>query len=524
MRTLRLLVVLLGATLLALQFGPRPPPKESPEPTSTSARDTSVTDASSPDQAVGATSTTSVTTTTTTTAPEPCRVRDPGPPPPDLTPAEVALHLSRRGHTCSDHVTISINEPEALKLAARLALDRGGPLLVESDEVDADALTDEVVRLQPSWVTAVGAVTIPDSALPSRVSRPGLGTPFEPVTGEDRDSPTVWLITGGDPATTLPPAIMGHALKDTVRLTGGRDLRALPPAVAEDVRTAAELRTIGVETERRRWELAVLRRGLELPGGGQRLFPEWRIVAAYGTPGTGALGVLGETGPEEAASRISEFAAGYDADGIAVMPAFEIIATIASAGPGDDGDYSDEVSPDTIRPWIEYAAANDIYVVLDLQPGRTDFLTQAQRYEGFLLLPNVGLALDPEWRLEPDQRHLRQIGSVEAAEVNRVARWLADLTRAHLLPQKLLLIHQFKLSMIENRQDLVTPPELAVVVQMDGQGPLGTKYDTFDALIQGTEGVGWRWGWKNFFDEDDPTARPDQVLSVEPTPVFVSFQ
>ena len=40
-----------------------------------------------------------------------------------------------------------------------------------------------------------------------------------------------------------------------------------------------------------------------------------------------------------------------------------------------------------------------MYVVLDLQPGRTDFLTQAKRYEPLLALPHVGLALDPEWRL-----------------------------------------------------------------------------------------------------------------------------
>jgi hypothetical protein len=68
-------------------------------------------------------------------------------------------------------------------------------------------------------------------------------------------------------------------------------------------------------------------------------------------------------------------------------------------------------------------------VILDLQPGRTDFLTQAMIYEEFLRLPHVGLALDPEWRLEPNQVHLRQIGSVDAAEINQVGNWLASLVR-----------------------------------------------------------------------------------------------
>ena len=40
-----------------------------------------------------------------------------------------------------------------------------------------------------------------------------------------------------------------------------------------------------------------------------------------------------------------------------------------------------------------------MYVVLDLQPGRSNFLDQAKLYEPLLRLPHVGLALDPEWRL-----------------------------------------------------------------------------------------------------------------------------
>ena len=58
--------------------------------------------------------------------------------------------------------------------------------------------------------------------------------------------------------------------------------------------------------------------------------------------------------------------------------------------------------------------------MLDLQPGRTDFLTQAKLYAELLKQPHVGLALDPEWRLKPDQVHLVQIGSVSAEEINQM--------------------------------------------------------------------------------------------------------
>ena len=78
-----------------------------------------------------------------------------------------------------------------------------------------------------------------------------------------------------------------------------------------------------------------------------------------------------------------------------VIPAFEIIATVASSEPGEDGNYSAEADVEQSRPWVEAAGEAGLYVLLDLQPGRTDFLTQGERYRPLLELPNVGLALDP---------------------------------------------------------------------------------------------------------------------------------
>ncbi|MCY3910544.1 MAG: hypothetical protein OXF99_03470 [bacterium] len=63
--------------------------------------------------------------------------------------------------------------------------------------------------------------------------------------------------------------------------------------------------------------------------------------------------------------------------------------------------------------------------MLDLQPGRSDFLTQARIYEEFLRLPHVGLELDPELRLKSQQVHLAHIGTVDAVEINLVSEWLA---------------------------------------------------------------------------------------------------
>jgi hypothetical protein len=234
--------------------------------------------------------------------------------------------------------------------------------------------------------------------------------------------------------------------------------------------------------------------------------------------------VLAEQPPDEAAALAADLAADYAEEGVVVVPAFEIIATVADSRAGDDGNYSNESPPDDLRPWIEAAGDAGLYVLLDLQPGRADFLTQARLYEEFLRLPYVGLALDPEWRLGPDQFHLRQFGSVPAAEVNAVAEWLAGLVREAHLPQKMLLLHQFRLSMIPDRQDITIPAELALVIQMDGQGALDDKYATWAAVTAGTGESGWFWGWKNFYDEDSPMATPGQVLELEPSVVYVSYQ
>jgi len=262
----------------------------------------------------------------------------------------------------------------------------------------------------------------------------------------------------------------------------------------------------------------------QLPGGGQVLFPGRRLVAIYGHPGDDNLGVLGEQSVDAGVQRARDVASGYSSvSPETVIPTFEIITTVASSEAGADGDYSLESTLDHVRPWVDAAGAAGFYVVLDLQPGYTDFLTQAQRYEEFLARPYVGLALDPEWRLAPGERHLEDIGQVSADEVNRVAWWLAELTRRHALPQKLLLLQQFRLDMLPDRAAIQVPPELALVVQMDGLGSQAMKLDTWQAMtVDGPAGV--LYGWKNFFDEDDPLRTPTETVALQPSPVYISYQ
>ena len=259
--------------------------------------------------------------------------------------------------------------------------------------------------------------------------------------------------------------------------------------------------------------------------GGRQIFPHYRLVALYGTPGTPALGVLGEQDAEASVARVKALAADYQPlMNEHAMPTLEIIATVASASPTDDGDYSYAVSSDVLDKWVSTARQAGVYVVLDLQTGRSTFLDQAKALEPLLALPNVGLALDPEWRLNANQLPLEQIGSVSIDEVNQTARWLAALTKAHALPQKLLLLHEFSLAMLPDRQKLDTGhPELAYVIQMDGQGNQAVKLDTWHAILQDAPANVY-FGWKNFTREDQPMLSAADTMKLTPQPWYVSYQ
>ena len=271
--------------------------------------------------------------------------------------------------------------------------------------------------------------------------------------------------------------------------------------------------------------VAVAATGVQLPGGGQVLFPMHRLLALYGRPGTPALGALGQQGMTESIARIRRIAAAYQPlSSVPVVPAFEIIATMAEASPGADRTYSYESAVSSLLPWVRRATANGMYVVLDLQPGRASLLAQARAYVQLLKLPNVGLALDPEWKLQPGQLPLRQIGSVDVNEVNSVIRWLASLTAQYRLPQKLLVLHQFRLSMIGNEQRLDTGHDnVAIVIHMDGQGTPAEKLNTWNAVVS-TAPAGVFFGWKNFYDKDHPTLSPSQTMTNAPEPVMISYQ
>ena len=261
------------------------------------------------------------------------------------------------------------------------------------------------------------------------------------------------------------------------------------------------------------------------PDGGRQLFPNYRLVALYGNPGMPVLGALGQQSMSATISRVKQLAASYQPYAAEhMLPTLEIIATVASATPTNNGDYSQETAVAELQPWVTAARQDGVYVVLDLQPGRASFLLQAQEYQTLLMQPNVGLALDPEWRLTPTEVPLAQIGTVDISEVNTVADWLAGLTARYKLPQKLFLLHQFQLSMIANREALDTShPDLAYAIQMDGQGVQSTKQETWRTILADPPANVY-FGWKNFYAKDSPVLGPADTMAIAPKPWYISYQ
>ncbi len=495
--------------------------------------------------------------------------------------ASASAAVAQAAFVCaSDVVVVGIADFERIAIAARLAVGMQAPLLV-GDDAGSSLLAYEIDRLAPTTVWFVGediTVDVPaftevevlegdNTALANEVNdRVGAGSEVAIPAGGGSDAlrttlaaleagagitgsgstgaaPTpldpvpflragpgsfgfAWLVDGASTPLALAAGVAAIVTGGLMVTVDGDDLLS---GDAGEVLQAVEPRKVqllggGAESS---WQLEVLVSGAEqLPGGGFVLFPGKRLIALYGNPNTTSLGVLGEQDVDASVARAKQLAAQYQTDdGIQAIPTFEIIATVAAGNPGTDGDYSNEMEMDQLRIWVDTAGREGVYVILDLQPGRTDFLTQAKLFEELLLEPHVGLALDPEWRLLPNEQPLRQIGHVEAAEVNRVVDWLAALVRDNHLPQKILLLHQFQDQMLRDRNLIETPSELAVVIQMDGQGGIPDKYSTWNRITLGWEGYGWRYGWKNFYDEDIPgPIPPAEVLELVPAVVYVSYQ
>ena len=264
----------------------------------------------------------------------------------------------------------------------------------------------------------------------------------------------------------------------------------------------------------------------QLPGGGTTLFPRYRLFGWCGTPAGPALGQLGigslDTQVKAMLAQAPTWAGGRE-----VMPVIELIATIVHPKPGADGKFRSRVDDATLDTWSAKAKESGALLLINIQPGLAEFIDEARYYERWLREPHVGLALDPEWKIDPGQIPGRAFGHTTGADVDKVSAYLAQLCQTHHLPQKALVVHVLRSYIFEKESQLKPRPEVAVVKSVDGIGVPKDKVGTYHGVMAGTPSY-IRPGFKIFFTEDKDAGGPlmtaPEVLGLKPQPDYVMFE
>ncbi|MFG2136476.1 hypothetical protein [Streptomyces sp. NPDC048650] len=273
-------------------------------------------------------------------------------------------------------------------------------------------------------------------------------------------------------------------------------------------------------TERRR-----RRRRPELPRGGRELFPRHRLVGFCGLPGAAALGRLGIGDPRSRAAEIEKVAHSYAA-GREPLPVLELLAVVANSSAGPDGKYRSRTPAATIRRFHEMARERRALLLLNIQPGRAAPLDEVKALREWLVHPDVGVALDPEWQMAAGEVPGTTYGHTSGPELTDVARHLAGLVEEHDLPQKPLVFHQVASSVLHEESALRPQPGVALIKSADGIGSPGLKRGTWRKLVSDIpDGV--HTGFKLFYEEDAEGSRlmtPKEVLALTPRPEYVMYE
>jgi hypothetical protein len=262
----------------------------------------------------------------------------------------------------------------------------------------------------------------------------------------------------------------------------------------------------------------------ELPRGGRTLFPDYRLVGFCGTPNAPALGALQGNLVTEA-KVLEAQAARYG--GRPLLPVFELIAVVVQSGAGPDGKYRRRVDNATVDRYLRAARDSKGILLLNIQPGQSDFLTEVKAFESYLREPDVGVALDPEWAMKPKQLPGKFFGQTDGETINDVGAYLSTIVAEGNLPEKALVFHQVNRGVLKDEIELKPVPGVVYIKSVDGLGPVHSKIETYDYLMKTTK-AGIHPGFKLFFDEDTRNGNrimsPKEVLALTPQPEYVMYE
>ena len=254
------------------------------------------------------------------------------------------------------------------------------------------------------------------------------------------------------------------------------------------------------------------------------LLPKYRIITYYGHPHDPNMGIVGEYEMDELAGKLRAEAANFAAADPSrpVIPAFELIATVAQGVPGADGTFILDTDHETLQSYIDYAAQHGMLVVLDIQIGRGTVAAEIEKIRDLLELPNVHLAIDPEFAIAEGETPGIHIGSVTSDDILYAQQTLADISASNGLPPKMLIVHQFREDMIGGKENLAPYPGVQLVIDADGYGVPELKTAVYNFLVR-DEPIEFG-AIKIFYRQDVPVMTAEEILALVPPPDVIIYQ
>ncbi len=254
------------------------------------------------------------------------------------------------------------------------------------------------------------------------------------------------------------------------------------------------------------------------------ILPDNRILAFYGFPGNPEMGMLGEYDMGRLLELLREQANEYEeADpSTPVVIAFEVIASVAQESPQVDGSYLLDTPASVLNEYADFTFENDILLILDAQIGYRTVENDVRGLRPWLAQDHVHLAIDPEFAMDEGQVPGTHIGSVDATDIQWAQQWLIDVAEEEGISPKVLIVHQFTQSMISNKDQVAPMTGVQLVIDADGWGPPDLKRDAYN-FVNNVTTIEYA-GVKLFYNLDVPLMSADDIVNLDPAPLFVMYQ
>jgi hypothetical protein len=253
--------------------------------------------------------------------------------------------------------------------------------------------------------------------------------------------------------------------------------------------------------------------------GRRSLFPQNRVLSLYGA--AGGFGVLGRKSVKGAAKKLRRQMRPYrNRSSKPIIGGFDLVAVIATSCSGPRDKCRTRVSRSIIRRYLNKIRAMNGRLILDIQPGRSSVLSEIEHLAPFIRKPNVDVAIDAEWNMQGNEKPGQDQGSISAKKLNRASAKIQRIADNQNLPDKLLIVHQFRRGSIKNDGEVRKRGKVDVTVNFDGIGSPRAKRAGYRSLSSNRLFN----GFSLFYKLDTHLMGPKAVLGLNPSPNYVMYQ